>query len=89
MRTEIERVKRLASAERRSAELHEGDREARDNAIEEASLAGHSVREIATAAGMSVSRVQTIVIGRQAERQDRLAKAAQVGGVPQGPVGTN
>jgi lambda repressor-like predicted transcriptional regulator len=79
------KVRRTAIAARNSEELAAGDREARDDAIEQAQAEGFSVREIATQAGMSASRIQAIVIDRTAARQQRLVQAAGLDGPPVGP----
>jgi hypothetical protein len=76
MRTALERVERLAAAARASQDLADADREARDQAIEEADLEGASRREISRAAQLSSTQVQAVVLRRTAERQDRLARAA-------------
>lgn len=86
--TLLVRVRRLAAAARRSEDLATADREARDQAIEAADLAGHSVREIAREAGLSVGRVQGVIVERTAIRQADLVRAARLHGPPQGPLGT-
>jgi transposase len=82
------RLRALGSAARRSDDLAADDRDARDAAIEQASLEGLSVREIAEDVGLSKSTVQQIILKRTADRQAQLAHAARVDGPPQGPVGT-
>lgn len=89
MQTVIERARRLATTARRSDDLAAGDRINRDAAIEECELAGYSVREIAAATGLSIARVQGIIVERHAVRQDQLVRAAGLGGVSQGPLATN
>jgi transposase len=81
------RLQALGSAARRSDDLAADDRDARDAAIEQASLEGLSVREIAEDVGMSKSTVQQIILKRTAARQAQLADAAGLGGPPVGPSG--
>jgi len=81
------RLQALGSAARRSEETAADDRDARDAEIEQASIQGLSVREIAEDVGLSKSAVQQIILVRTAARQDRLARAAQVGGPPVTAVG--
>jgi AraC-like DNA-binding protein len=66
-----ERLRRLASAARESAEVAQADRSARDAAIEEADADGWNLPAIAREVDMSVSHVQRIVIAATARRQDR------------------
>jgi len=73
-----ERLRRLGSAARASAELAGADREARDGAIEEADLAGLSVREISQDVGVSPTRVQAVILARAATRQARQREALQL-----------
>lgn len=72
MWTVRERLQRLAAAARRSAEIAYGDRESRDAAIEQASIEGLSVRQIAYDTGLGKSAIQQIVLKRTAARQARL-----------------
>ena len=82
-----ERLARTARAARASAMIADGDREARDAVIEQASMEGMSVRDIARDAGLPASTVQQIVLRRTAARQDELARRARLGGPPVGPTG--
>lgn len=81
------RLRRLAVAAARSEELAAADREARDDAIEQASIEGLSVRLIAGDTGLSKSRIQAIVLDRAAQRQAGLLRAAQLDGPPVGLPG--
>lgn len=76
MQTLRERLRRLGEAVRISEELAADDREARDQVIEEADLAGLGVRQIAKDTGMSPARVNTIITERTAARQARQRQAA-------------
>lgn len=73
-----ERVRRLALAAQRSHDVWTADREARDQAIEDADLDGLSIREIADLTGLTNQRVHQVVLERTAARQHRLARAAGV-----------
>ena len=83
MQTVRERLRRLGEAARRSDEIAADDRAARDNAIEEADIAGLGVRQIAADTGMSPARVNTIITERTAARQLAQARAA---GLAPGPT---
>ena len=72
----LDRVRRLAAAARRSQQLADDDREARDAAIEEAEGEGLSVRQISDASGLSVGGVQGVILKRTAARQARLRRSA-------------
>lgn len=76
MWTVRERLQRLAAAARASDDLARGDRESRDAAIEQASIEGLSVRQIAYDTGLGHSAVQQIIVKRTAARQARLEAAA-------------
>lgn len=74
-----EKLRRLGLAAERSQELADGDREARDAAIEEADIAGFSPRDISHMLGtISHARVHKIVIERTAARQQRQLEAAKL-----------
>lgn len=66
------RLTRLGDATRAAEQMLEDARNNRDAEIEQANLQGLSVREIATATGMSTARVQRVIIERAAARQARL-----------------
>lgn len=76
MWTVRERLQRLGAAARRSDDVAKDDRETRDDAIEQASIEGLSVRQISHDVGLSPAAVHQIVISRTAARQQRLADAA-------------
>lgn len=69
-----ERVRRLTSAAREAADSHASAREARDAAIMEADDQGWGLRQIARAAGISLSHTQRIVVEQTARRQDALER---------------
>jgi Mor family transcriptional regulator len=64
-----ERLRRLSHAAKESTRVAEGDRAARDRAIEEADAEGWGLVEIARAVEMSTSHVQRIVVKTTARRQ--------------------
>jgi len=76
MQTLRERLRRLGEAARLADDLASDAREARDQAIEDADVAGLGIRQIAHDSGMSPGRVNTIVTQRTAARQERQARAA-------------
>ena len=76
MQTVRERLRRLGAAVRTTEEVAADARAARDDAIEEADLAGLGIRQIAKDTGLSPARVEAIVTARTAERQARQRRAA-------------
>jgi len=71
-----DRVAALSAAARASAAIAADDRTARDAAIVEMDRDEYTLPEIATAAGMSVSHVQRIVVAAAAARSTVHAPAA-------------
>lgn len=63
------RLRTLSAAARRSHQLAEDDRLARDGAIGEADSEGWQLREIARETGLSVGHVQRIVVAATVEAQ--------------------
>ncbi len=68
-----ERLRSLAAASRRSAQVADDDREARDVEIETADAEGMPIRAIARWTGLSPGHVQRIIIARAAVRQASAA----------------
>ena len=78
MREHVERLRRLGDAARESQAIAEEDRQARDAAIEAASLDNMSSRDIARHVGLRPSSVHHIIVTRTAARQARLLRATGV-----------
>lgn len=65
-----ERLRRLSDAARESERCAQDDRDARDDVIEEADLAGYAARRIARITGLSHTQVVRIANERLARRQE-------------------
>lgn len=76
--TARERLTALGTAARRSQQLADDDRAARDAEIERADLGGMSVREIAECVGLSHGHVHKVVLARTAARQEAFRNTLQV-----------
>lgn len=73
-----ERLTRLAERVRMSKKVASDDREARDDAIEEADLDGVPLLRIVRRTKMSRSHVDKVILSRTAARQTAALKAIQL-----------